>query len=366
MSKEHSRKEIEGIDQMTSGKFDRFMDGARKVAKYILPVLGATLMAGCNADLLDAIARTAQAPEVSPLHSDFIATQTEVVTEMPILDPEPTATVTETREPAMTQTPEPTATTEVLEEKHIFLTENIGYGDYQFDFEISLLNDDEIIKAAFEKYGIESASINEEKINARELLAKTIIFSFVQTYNLQNGTNVSMDEYMANPTNYPTMINMLGNDGKQEVQAVTIDKIKKFDLRYTSGMEGELYMNFFPQSTIPSGYSLDNDKFILYTFMSTRDPSLEDIASWPEELDGKDHPYLRGLFVFTDRLFISLGLMQYTTFSPGERADISDNLNGGNIFDSLKKTADAFYPGRMSIEEFAPLLKEHQTFFKVD
>lgn len=125
-----------------------------------------------------------------------------------------------------------------------------------------MLNDDEIIKAAFEKYGIESVSINEEKINGRELIAKTLIYSFVETYNIQNGMNVSMDEYMANPTNYPAMINMLGKDGKQTVQAVTIDKIKKVELRYTSGMDGELYMNFPRQTTIPSGYSLDNDKFI--------------------------------------------------------------------------------------------------------
>lgn len=148
-----------------------------------------------------------------------LASPKEMATEMP--------TITLTPEPTATETEMPTPTeVEVLEDRHIFLTEKIGYGDYQFDFEISLLNDDYIIKASFERFGIKSISINEEKIGARELLAKGIIYSFVETYNIQNGTNVSMEEYMANPTNYPTKIKMLGEDSKQEIQAVTIDNVK--------------------------------------------------------------------------------------------------------------------------------------------
>jgi hypothetical protein len=358
MSKEHSPKEIAGIDPMTSGKYDKFMDGARKVAKYILPVLGAFLLVGCNAELLDAIGRTAQAPEVSPLPSDLMATPGEVVVEMPTLTPEPTATVTETRELSMTQTPKLTATTEVLEEKHIFLTENIGYGDYQFDFEISLLNDDEIIKAAFEKYGIESASINEEKINGRELMAKTIIFSFVETYNLQNRTNVSMDEYMANPTNYPTMINILGMDGKREVQAVTIDKIKKFELRYTSGMDGELYMNF--PGTIPSGYSLDNDKFILYTFLSTRDPDIEAILRESEEIFEDALPYIFGDYAFSGRFVYVLSSIPISVIPEWTTKDIVNEIT------EIQNVSEVRLPRRMSMEEFIDWIKEYGTFFIID
>ena len=55
------------------------------------------------------------------------------------------------------------------------------------------------------------------------------------------------------------------------------------------------------------------------------------MSSWPEQLDGKNHPYLLGLFVFSDRLFGSLGLMQYTTVTPENRADILENLHGASI-----------------------------------
>ena len=353
MSKEHSRKEIEGIDPMTYGKYDKFMERAQKVAKYILPVLGASLLAGCNAQMLDAIARKAQAPEVSPLPADFTATFT------------PTEVATKT--PTLTLTPEPTSTVifkepEVREEKQVFLTERIAYDNYQFDFEISLLNDDEIIRATFEKYGIESVSINEEKVNARELLAKTLIYSFVETYNFQNGTNVSMNEYMANPSNYPTLIKMRGEDGEQEIQSITLDKIKNFDLRYTSGMNGELYMNF---PGIYTGYSLDHDKFILYGY-STRDSTMRDLSDGLYEgLDEEDIQNLKGLNIFSVNLFNSLALVKYT-LSPHK--DTQDTLYtlGVNFTDGVKKIANATWPGRMSVQDFTKWMKESGTFFKVD
>ena len=100
MAKEHNRKEIEGIDPKTYGNFDRFMEKAQKITKYILPVLGASLMAGCNAELLDAIARTAQAPEVSPLPSDLSSTATQEMTLVP-----ETEVATETLVPTETQVP---------------------------------------------------------------------------------------------------------------------------------------------------------------------------------------------------------------------------------------------------------------------
>ena len=262
------------------------------VAKIFFRVgLAGSMLLGssCTPEMLDAIVGTAQAPEIYPLPSDLASTRTTseelhfeftptvenlATKEMTLMPEIEVASKTLTPTAKEREIPKPTATateippvieTEVLEEKHIFLTEIIGYGDYQFDFEISLLNDDEIIKAPFEKFGVESISINEEKIGARELLAKGIIYSFVETYNLQNGTNVSMDEYMANPTNYPTMIKVLGDDGKQVIESITIDQIKKFDLRYTGGMGGELYMSC---GSIPnfSGYRYEDGTFIMYIF----------------------------------------------------------------------------------------------------
>ena len=94
-----NRKEICGVDPNTWGDFDQALDGAQKVAKYFLPVLGASLIAGRSAEMLGATVRTEQAPEVSPLPADFTATPTEVATEMPTITSEPTATATKTQVP---------------------------------------------------------------------------------------------------------------------------------------------------------------------------------------------------------------------------------------------------------------------------
>ena len=362
MAKIQSRKEIDGIiDPKTYGGFDKFMDRARKVAKYILPVLGATFMAGCNAEMLDAIARTAQAPEVSVQPSDFTAPPGEVVVEMPSLTPEPTAPATEIPEPTATATEIPSAIEkEDLEEKHIFLSEKIGYGDYQFDFNISLLNDDEIIKASFEKYGIESVSINEEKIGARELLAKGIIYSFVETYNLQNGTNVSMDEYMANPTNYPSMIKVLGDDGKQVVESITIDQIKKIDLRYTGGMDGELYMS--SGGPLGSGFRLEDGTLIMYTFFSTRDPQLLYLTEYKDEFGDDVLPSFYGYFIVSSLLEQGLAEMQLTTVPLVERT----SERWLEVYESIRIVTETKRSSPSKGEVFHTWMREHGSLFVVN
>ena len=141
MSNEQGREEIKGIDPKSYGNFDKFMDKAKRVSKYILPGIAATLTASCTPEMINAIAKTVETPEVSPLPSDFTktlipsptdanyeltptvvnsATQeltlvspTELATEMPTitLTPEPTATATElpTTTPTETQVPTETA-----------------------------------------------------------------------------------------------------------------------------------------------------------------------------------------------------------------------------------------------------------------
>ncbi len=133
MSKEN-RKEIKGIDPKSYGDFDKFMDRAQKITKYIFPVLGASLTAGCTVEIINTITKTAETPELSPLSPDLTKTPTlsptdvnyeltptvqnsateeltlvpptEVATDIPIitLAPEPTATATEMSTP--TEIPE--------------------------------------------------------------------------------------------------------------------------------------------------------------------------------------------------------------------------------------------------------------------
>ncbi len=125
MPKEQNRQEFKGIDPKSYGDFDKFMDRAQKITKYIFPVLGASLTAGCTVEIINTITKTAETPELSPLSPDLTKTptlsptdvnyeltptvqnpatqeltlvsETEVATEIPTitLTPEPTATATE-------------------------------------------------------------------------------------------------------------------------------------------------------------------------------------------------------------------------------------------------------------------------------
>ena len=97
-----------------------------------------------------------------------------------------------------TKTVEATPTKEQIK---ILLSEKLAYGNYKFDFEISMGANDKIGQGVFDKYGIESLAINEKKTNGRELLAKTLISTFLETYNFQNNAKVSLGEFMANPSN---------------------------------------------------------------------------------------------------------------------------------------------------------------------
>ena len=106
-------KEIKGVDPKTYGGFDEFVDRVQKISKYVFPVLGASLTAGCSAEMIEAITRTEQTPEVSSLPSDLTKTPELSPTEVPIeLTPTIQNTATATEMPTVTATPEPTATKE--------------------------------------------------------------------------------------------------------------------------------------------------------------------------------------------------------------------------------------------------------------
>ena len=155
MSNEQGREEIKGIDPRSYGNFDKFMDKAKRVSKYVLPGVAVALTASCTPEMINAIAKTVETPEVSPLPSDFTktlipsptdanyeltptvinpATQeltlvspTEVATEIPTLTliPEPTATAT--LEPTVTATVIPTEVArEFPAEVHILSPEELA------------------------------------------------------------------------------------------------------------------------------------------------------------------------------------------------------------------------------------------------
>jgi|GEM_PF-2773553 len=58
----------------TYGGFDKFMDSARRISRFILPGVTVALTASCTPEMLNAITKTVETPEVSPLPSDFTKT----------------------------------------------------------------------------------------------------------------------------------------------------------------------------------------------------------------------------------------------------------------------------------------------------
>jgi len=106
----------------TYADFDGFMDKARRVSRYVLPGVAVALTTSCTPEMINALAKTVETPEVSPLPSDFTKTPMPSPTEAnyeltpTVVNPatqeltlvSPTEVATEM--PTITLTPEPTAT----------------------------------------------------------------------------------------------------------------------------------------------------------------------------------------------------------------------------------------------------------------
>ena len=58
----------------TYGDFDKFMDKAKRVSRYVLPGVAVALTASCTPEMINALAKTVEIPEVSPLPSDIAKT----------------------------------------------------------------------------------------------------------------------------------------------------------------------------------------------------------------------------------------------------------------------------------------------------
>jgi len=241
------------------------------------------------------------------------------------------------------------------------MSEKIEYSGYQFDLEFSMLESDKITKSTFDKYEVESILINENKPNARELLAKAIIYTFLDTYNFQNKMNVGLDEYMASPEKYPARVMVRDNEGKITEQSITLDQITSFEMRYTSGLDGELYMNFPGQTSVSSGYGFDNGKFIMYSGLGVRLSNIEENLFLKEK-----EP--EAFFLFEGYAFAGvnlrhvLGMMPYTSFRLVERKGNQD-LDKDNIFLDFDVRTETLRPKSITtLEEMLPWVKTHYIF----
>lgn len=269
---------------------------------------------------------------------------------------------TETPTLEVTPTTEVTATQEVapVEQKRILLSEKIEYSGYQFDLEFSMLESDKITRGTFDKYEVESLLVNENKPGARELLAKAIIYTFLDTYNFQNKMNVSLDEYVANPGNYPAKIMLRDDEGKIAEQTLTIDQVKSIEMRYTSGLDGELYMNFPGQTTISSGYSFDNGKFIMYSGLGVRLSFIDENLFLKEE-DPEAFSLIEGYTFAEGNLRNALGMMPYTSFRLVERKGNQD-LDKDSIFFDFDVRTETLRPRGTTIEVALLRMKTHYIF----
>lgn len=256
--------------------------------------------------------------------------------------------------------PTPTVETIPFEERKILLEDTIEYGGYKFGFEISMMVDDKTTQETLDKYGIESFVLNENKQNVRELLAKAFLSTFLETYNFQNGANVSLEEFLANPGNYPAMIMMRGEDGKLTKQAITVDQIKDFEMKYVKGWSDELYMTMPGQTSTASGYAFDEGRFVFYSGLSGNLGNADSLIN-----DGLKNDPVFPYFVAFDSAGISirnaLGLMPYTVFRIEEYKDYAD-LEGKKIFSTFDQTTDTLFVLGMTKEQVFEWIISHELF----
>jgi len=75
MSEKQSRNEIKGIDPKSYGSFDKVMDKARRVSRYVLPGVAVALTASCTPEMINALAKTVETPDVSPIRQSILYRQ---------------------------------------------------------------------------------------------------------------------------------------------------------------------------------------------------------------------------------------------------------------------------------------------------
>lgn len=347
------KREIEMVREVILGdkrgntSLDEVIHGVMsKKTLAAVVIIGGMVLAACGVGV------EINTPNATATETPFMPVVTETapgVSETPTLEVTPTAEATATQEVAP------------VEQKRIFLSEKIEYSGYQFGFEISMLESDKITKGTFDKYEVESLLVNENKPGARELLAKAIIYTFLDTYNFQNRMNVSLDEYVANPGNYPAKIMLRDDEGNITEQTLTIDQIKSIEMRYTSGLDGELYMNFPGQTTVSSGYSFDDGKFIMYSGLGIKLSNIDENLFLKEEAP-EAFSLFEGYAFAGVNLRHVLGMMPYTSFRLVERKGNQD-LDKDNIFLDFDVRTETLRPKSITtLEEMLPWVETHYIF----
>ena len=171
--------------------------------------------------------------------------------------------------------------------------------------------------------------------------------------------NVSLDEYMASPEKYPARVMMRDDEGKITEQSITLDQIKSFEMRYTSGLNGELYMNMPGQGTVSSGYGFDNGKFIMYSGLGVKLSFIDENLFLKES---EVFPLFEGYAFAEVNLRYVLGIMPYTSFRLVERKGNQD-LDKDNIFLDFDVRTETLRPKSITtIEEMLPWVKTHWLF----
>ncbi len=106
--------------------------------------------------------------------------------------------------------------------------------------------------------------INPNNAEAKRNIAMTATLGFLETYNLQNNTKITLAEFTAHPETYPFKVWTADN----QVTTLTMDQIKKIKLELTSQSvergSTQLYMHVGKASSYGLGYSFDGNTFTFY------------------------------------------------------------------------------------------------------
>ena len=130
------------------------------------------------------------------------------------------------------------------------------------------------------------------------------------------------------------------NEGKLVENSLTIDQSKSVEMKYVTGLKGEIYMDMPGQTTISSGYGFNEGKLTLYTGLPMTLSFIED------NLDAKGldvYPIIVGYSSTEVQLRNAIGLMPYTVFSLKDKKAWKD-LNGKSIFSIFDETNDSLRP----------------------
>ncbi len=213
--------------------------------RLIVIVLVAMLVSACS--FMPRTATPTAKPSETPTPSPIVETQAV----------EPTAT--ETLQP--TSTAEPTPVVE-----YVYMEgEQITAGRFQLDLEI--VSNKQETDAFLEKYGIGRFALNENNADVREDMGRLFAQSLLNAYNYQNEENISLDQYLIDPSRYPAGVMVRGEDGRLEERSVTLDQVETFKIVITEP-GADLYLGLHGSRY---GYGFDDGEFTIFLSLTVEE-----------------------------------------------------------------------------------------------